>query len=150
MLEINAGLDISACVNAPTFNLHTINTTAGGTWSGCSCIQPNGNIDVGGVPTIINAIYSLPNGCLDTIDVTVSSLSVQADDTLCQNSGKYPISFNPSGGSWTTLPQNPLLSSTCSNSISDFPYVQNFEFGLNNWVHDPNNDFDWSFAVMKT
>ena len=47
VLEINAGLDISACVNAPTFNLSTINTTAGGTWSGCSCIQPNGNIDVG-------------------------------------------------------------------------------------------------------
>ena len=150
VLEINAGLDISACVNAPTFNLNTINTTAGGTWSGCSCIQPNGNIDVGGVPTIINAIYSLPNGCLDTIDVTVSSLSVQADDTLCQNSGKYPISFNPSGGSWTTLPQNPLLSSTCINSISDFPYVQNFEFGLNNWVHDPNNDFDWSFNYNST
>ena len=48
------------------------------------------------------------------------------------------------------MPQNPLLSSTCINSISDFPYVQNFEFGLNNWVHDPNNDFDWSFNYNST
>ena len=33
VLEINAGPDISACINAPTFNLNTLYTTPGGIWS---------------------------------------------------------------------------------------------------------------------
>ena len=66
VLEIFAGNDISACPNSPTFNLNSALTTPGGIWSG-NGIQSNGNINVGGFNTIINAIYTLPNGCLDTL-----------------------------------------------------------------------------------
>ena len=47
VLEIYAGDDISACINAPTFNLNSSLTTPGGSWSGSNSIQPNGDIDVG-------------------------------------------------------------------------------------------------------
>ena len=61
VLEIFAGNDISACVNAPTFNLNSSLTTPGGTWSGSTSIQSNGNIDVGPFTSVIDAIYTLPN-----------------------------------------------------------------------------------------
>ena len=72
-------------------------TTPGGVWSG-NGIQANGDINVGGSNTIINAIYTLPNGCSDTLLVSVEGVSTQLDDTICQNSGLYPLAFTPPNG----------------------------------------------------
>ncbi|MEE2953882.1 MAG: gliding motility-associated C-terminal domain-containing protein [Bacteroidota bacterium] len=145
ILEVNAGPDISACLNAPIFNLNSSITTPGGSWwSGCNCIQPNGDIDVGGLPTTITAIYTLPNGCVDTLLVNVGGISTQPDDSLCQNSGNYTLTFNPGNGIWYVPEDTIQVPSTCSNPINVFPYQQNFEIsGIGNWVHDPANDFDW-------
>lgn len=143
ILEINAGSDISACLNAPIFNLNSAITTPGGIWSGCNCIQPNGDINVGGLPTTITAVYTLPNGCSDTLLVSVGGISTQPDDTICQQSGNYPLTFSPDNGIWSVLSSNPLQNSACANPISIFPYQQDFELGFANWLHDPNNDFDW-------
>ena len=71
VLEINAGEDISTCINSPTFNLNNNLVTAGGNWSGNNLIQSNGDINVGGIPTIITGIYTLPNGCTDTLSIEV-------------------------------------------------------------------------------
>ena len=92
VLEINAGSDISACFNT-SFNLNSSVTTPGGTWSGCSCIQANGNITTGNNLAVITAIYTLPNGCSDTLLVTVSGITTPANVTLCQNSGNYGLSL---------------------------------------------------------
>ena len=87
VLEIFAGNDISACVNAPTFNLNSSLTTPGGTWSGSTSIQSNGNIDVGPFTSVIDAIYTLPNGCSDTLVVNVvNSVNIPNNFSLCQNS----------------------------------------------------------------
>ena len=40
----------------------------------------------------------------------------------------------------TTLP---LQTNSCVNTISSFPFTDNFEFGLANWTNDPLNDFNW-------
>ena len=86
VLEINAGPDISACVNAPIFNLNSSLTTAGGNWSGNN-IQANGDIDVGPFSTVIEAVYTLSNGCSDTLLVNVvNSISMPNNFSLCQNS----------------------------------------------------------------
>ena len=144
ILDINAGTDISACLNAPTFNLNTAMTSpAGGVWSGCSCIQPNGDITVGGVATVITAIYTLPNGCSDTLLVDVGGIITQPDDTLCQKEGIYTLGYSPPNGVWSVMPSNPLQISSCLNPITIFPFEDNFELGLNNWTQDPSNDFDW-------
>jgi hypothetical protein len=142
VLEINAGSDISACFNT-SFNLNSSVTTPGGTWSGCSCIQANGNITTGNNIAVITAIYTLPNGCSDTLLVTVSGITTPANFSLCQNSGNYGLSFMPTNGIWSVLPNNPQLSSSCLNPISQFPFQDGFELGLGNWTQDPNNDFDW-------
>ena len=76
VLPIEAGPDISTCLNALTFNLNTSTTTPGGIWSGCNCIQPNGDVSVGGIPTTINAIYTLPNGCSDTLNIIVENILI--------------------------------------------------------------------------
>jgi len=144
VLEVNAGPDISACPNAPTFNLNTQYTTPGGIWSGCNCIQVNGNINVGATPTTINAIYTLPNGCSDTLSVIIDNITTQADDTICQRSSNYTLNFSPIGGYWSTLPTLPLQPSICSNPTAILPYSDNFELGLINWINDPLNDFNWS------
>jgi len=144
VLEINAGSDISACVNAPTFNLNTLSTTPGGTWSGCNCIQSNGDIIVGAVPLVISAIYTLPNGCSDTLLVSVvNNITMPTGTTLCQQSGDFPLTSAPINGIWSVLPDNNILPSSCTNSITTFPDQEGWENGLNSWTHDPANDFDW-------
>jgi len=144
VLEINAGPDISVCVNAPIFNLNTLSTTPGGTWSGCNCIQLNGDITVGGSSTVISAIYTLPNGCLDTLLVSVvNNITMPAGTTLCQQSGNYPLLSSPINGVWSVLPDNAQLASSCTNPMTTFPHQEGWENGLNGWTHDPTNDFDW-------
>ena len=142
VLEINAGPDISACFNT-SFNLNTSITTPGGIWTGCSCIQPSGSITTGNSFNVITAVYTLPNGCSDTLLVTVSGITTPANFSLCQNSGNYGLSFMPANGIWSVLPNNTLLSSSCLSPISQFPFQDGFELGLGNWTQDPNNDFDW-------
>ena len=143
ILEINAGEDISVCPNAPIFNLNSSLTTPGGIWSG-NGIQSNGDINVGSSVTTIPAIYTLSNGCSDTILVNVDGINVQADDTICQNSGIYTLNFSPLNGVWSVPPVNPLINSNCITSINNFPYQIGWEGGFNNWSNDPGNDFDWS------
>ena len=144
VLEIFAGNDISACVNAPTFNLNSSLTTPGGTWSGSTSIQSNGNIDVGPFTSVIDAIYTLPNGCSDTLFVNVvNSVNIPNNFSLCQNSQDTVVVATPSGGIWSSIATNPLIASSCINSIDNFPYVESFELGLSDWTNDPNNDFDW-------
>ena len=142
VLEIDAGSDISACPNAPIFNLNSALTTPGGTWGGCSCIQSNGNISVGPIPTTISAIYTLPNGCSDTLDVIIENIITQPDDTICQKSSDYQLTYSPVNGYWHKQPTLPQQSSSCTNSIILFPNVDNFESGLISWTQDPLNDFD--------
>ena len=142
VLDIFAGNDISACPNSPVFNLNTPLTTPGGTWSG-NGIQANGDINVGGFNTVITAFYTLSNGCTDTLLITVEGINTQADDTLCQQSGNYPLIFSPPNGVWSVLPDNPLLPSSCPNAITNFPHQEGWESGFGGWTHDPNNDFDW-------
>ena len=145
VLEINAGPDISVCVNAPIFNLNTLTTTPGGSWSGCNCIQLNGDITVGGSSTIILAIYTLPNGCSDTLLVSVvNNITMPAGTTLCQQSGNYPLLSSPINGVWSVLPDNTQLASSCTNPITTFPHQEGWENGLNGWTHDIANDFDWT------
>ena len=144
VLEIFAGNDISACVNAPTFNLNSSLTTPGGTWSGSTSIQSNGNIDVGPFTSVIDAIYTLPNGCSDTLVVNVvNSVNIPNNFSLCQNSQDTVVIATPSGGIWSSIATNPLIASSCINSIDNFPYVESFELGLSDWTNDLNNDFDW-------
>ena len=142
VLEVNAGPNISACFNT-SFNLNSSVTTLGGVWSGCSCIQANGNITTGNSFNVITAIYTLPNGCSDTLLVTVSGITTPANFSLCQNSGNYGLSFTPANGIWSVLPGNPQQSSSCLNPIFQFPFQDGFELGLSNWTQDPTNDFDW-------
>ena len=144
VLEINAGEDISACINSPTFNLYSSSTTTGGIWSGSSSIQNNGDINVGPFVSIIEAVYTLPNGCSDTLLVNVvNNINMPNNLVLCQNSHDTIIIPNPSGGIWSTPTINTLLPSLCLNSIDDFPYVESFESSFLNWSNDINNDFDW-------
>ena len=144
VLEINAGPDISVCVNTPIFNLNTALTTTGGSWSGCTCIQPNGDIIVGSIPTVITAIYTLPNGCSDTLIVSVvNEITMPVDTTLCQQSGNVSLISEPINGIWSVLPSNNISASICTNPIITFPHQEGWESGLNGWTHDPNNDFDW-------
>ena len=42
------------------------------------------------------------------------------------------------------------MNSGCSNSIVNYPYQQKWENGIANWVHDPNNDFDWTVRTGGT
>ncbi|MDC3105055.1 PKD domain-containing protein, partial [bacterium] len=151
VLEIFAGNDISACVNAPTFNLNSSLTTPGGTWSGSTSIQSNGNIDVGPLTLVIDAIYTLPNGCSDTLVVNVvNSVNIPNNFSLCQNSQDTVVVATPSGGIWSSIATNPLIASSCINSIDNFPYVESFELGLSDWTNDPNNDFDWVTNINGT
>jgi hypothetical protein len=143
VLGVNAGPNISACFNT-TFNITTSTTTPGGTWSStCNCVQVNGDITTGNGPSVITAIYTLPNGCSDTLLVTVAGITTQDDDTLCQNSGNYGLTFMPVDGVWSVLPDNPQQPSSCLSPILQFPFQDGFELGLSNWVQDPTNDFDW-------
>ena len=151
VLEINAGDDISACVNSPTFNLNSAMTTPGGSWSGSSSIQSNGDINVGSSSTVINAIYTLPNGCSDTLLVNVvNSISMPNSFSLCQNSVDTIISASPFGGLWSNPPINPLSPSSCLNSVNTFPHVESFESGLSDWNNDVSNDFDWVINTNGT
>ncbi len=142
VLGVNAGPDISACLNT-TFNLNSSVTTPGGSWSGCNCIQANGILTTPNFPTVITAIYTLPNGCSDTLLITVAGISVQMDDTICQSSGVYNLTYSPPNGVWSVLPDTTQLVSACSSSVAAFPYQQGFELGFGDWTHDPLNDFDW-------
>ena len=142
ILEIFAGNDISACPNSSTFNLNTSLTTPGGTWSG-NGIQANGNINVGGVNNVITAFYTLPNGCRDTLYITVEGVNTQVPGPICQQSGTYPLSYSPPNGIWSVLPDNPQLPSNCSNPIIAFPHQEGWESGFGGWTPDPINDFDW-------
>jgi len=150
VLDIYAGPDISVCPNAPTFNLTTSATTPGGTWSGCNCIQPNGDISVGGIPTTIIAIYTLPNGCSDSLNIIIDNIITQADDTICQKTSSFPLIFSPPNGYWSVLPTLPLQASSCASPISSFPFSDNFELGLINWANDPLNDFNWTLNSGST
>lgn len=144
VLPVEAGPDIAVCPNAPTFNLNTSATTPGGIWSGCNCLLANGDITVGAFPSTFGAIYTLPNGCLDTLEVVVQDIVTQADDTLCQKEANYTLTFSPPNGYWTTPPTLPLQSSSCANAIATFPFSDPFETGLTNWTNDPLNDFNWT------
>ncbi len=151
VLEIYAGDDISACINAPTFNLNSSLTTPGGTWSGSNLIQTNGDITVGPNATVIEAVYTLANGCSDTLLVdVVNSINVPNNFSICQNSLDTLLDANPTGGVWSSTTTNTLLPSSCLFSIENFPYTESFELGLSNWTNDLNNDFDWVTNVNGT
>jgi len=150
VLGVNAGPNISACFNT-NFNITTSSTTPGGTWSStCNCVQANGNITTGNGPSVITAIYTLPNGCSDTLLITVAGVTTQIDDTLCQNSGNYGLSFTPVNGVWSVFPDNPQQPSLCLNTVLQFPFQDGFELGLSNWTQDPANDFDWVVSSGTT
>tara|TARA_B100001250_G_scaffold115257_1_gene97646 strand:- start:4321 stop:8340 length:4020 start_codon:yes stop_codon:yes gene_type:complete len=151
VLDIYAGPDISVCINTASFNLNTVSTTPGGTWSGCPCIQPNGDIIVGATPVNIDAIYTLPNGCSDTLAVSViNNITMPADTTLCQQSGNFPLIPQPPNGLWSVTPDNNLINSSCQNPIISFPHQESWENGLNNWTHDIMNDFDFTINQYGT
>ena len=145
VLEVDAGNNLSACINSSVFNLNSNSSPSGGVWSGSANIQANGDVLVGSSPAVLNAIYTLANGCSDTLSIdVVNNIVMPADTTLCQNSGNYSLSHSPSGGVWSVVPSNNLLPSNCSFSISSFPLQESWENGFNLWVQDPNNDFDWT------
>lgn len=151
VLDIYAGSDISVCVNTALFNLNTASTTPGGSWSGCPCIQPNGDIIVGPIPLNIYAIYTLPNGCSDTLIVSVTNnITMPADTTLCQQSGNIPLIPQPSNGLWSVNPNNNQVNSSCLNPIINFPHQESWENGLNSWTHDIMNDFNFTINQYGT
>ena len=151
VLDIFAGKDISVCVGAQNFNLNTTLTTNGGLWSGSVYIQSNGDFIVPNSPMTIQAIYTLPNNCSDTLELSVvNSITMPASTTYCQKSGYYNFTVQPANGVWNTLPVNPQSTSLCPNSIDDFPYEQGWEGGLNGWTNDINNDFDWIVSSGPT
>jgi hypothetical protein len=151
VLDIYAGPDISVCINTASFNLNTANTTLGGSWSGCPCIQPNGDIIVGAIPVNIDAIYTLPNGCSDTLLVSViNNITMPTDTTLCQQSGNFPLNPQPQNGFWSVTPDNNLINSSCTNPIISFPHLEGWENGLNNWTHDVLNDFNLTIHQYGT
>ncbi|GIS08776.1 MAG: hypothetical protein CM15mP112_08880 [Flavobacteriales bacterium] len=76
----------------------------------------------------IQAIYTLPNNCSDTLEISiVNSITMPASSTYCQKSGYYNITVQPANGVWNILPVNPQSTSICPNSIDDFPYEQGWE-----------------------
>ena len=151
ILDINAGNDISVCAGSNMFNLNTSITTPGGIWSGSIYIQPNGDFTPPLTPTIISAIYSLPNGCSDTLDILVTDdIVMPLASVFCQSSGNYSLTPNPINGIWSVEPDNPQLISSCLNSIDVYPYEQGWENGFTSWINDPTNDFDWSLNSGPT
>ncbi|MFN5842849.1 MAG: PKD domain-containing protein [Bacteroidota bacterium] len=143
-LLANAGNGFSICVNAPAFNLNTLNPTpVGGTWSGNGVV--GGNFNPAGLSGQQILTYSLGAGtCLttDTIHIFVNPLPVmnvnspvfciEDDATLIVN-GANTYSWSPSTGlsatTGSSVIANPTVTTTytitgtnsltgCSNSIN--------------------------------
>ena len=66
-----------------------------------------------------------------------------SNSIMGHNSQDTSLIATPSGGIWTSIVNNPIIPSSCLNSINSFPHIESFELGLSNWTNDANNDFDW-------
>ena len=94
-----AGPDLSLCASGLPVNL-TTGTPAGGIWSGTHVNSITGTF----TPVVygnFTSYYTL-NGCMDSLNVLVDTLSFAYDtDTLCSNSAPVYIPFSPIGGTWS-------------------------------------------------
>lgn len=91
------------CPGSPNFNIWTNNP--GGNFTGTGIVDPLlGTFDpILAGPGVHNVTYSNPP-CSDLNKIiTVGTATIQADDTLCSNAGKYTPTFNPNGGTWSGL-----------------------------------------------
>lgn len=93
--------DISLCLNASPVNLTA--TPAGGTWSGEGIINPSGifHPDTAGAG-VHTVYYTRPNGCVDSVEVTVLQINIGYDEAACPGTAPFMVSeFAPSGGTWS-------------------------------------------------
>lgn len=95
--QIDAGTDIAGCLGSSPFPLSGI--PAGGLWSGSVYVNPAGLFNPAAKGSYKLA-YTFA-GCTDSITVIVDTIALQANDSICQNSGDYSLAFLPPNGQWT-------------------------------------------------
>lgn len=94
--------DFSICQSEPAQTL-TANP-GGGTWSGPGILNPTAGTflpDSAG-PGVHDIIYTLPNGCSDTLVITVQSFDAGPPEAACPGTAPFNVSgFTPAGGTWS-------------------------------------------------
>ena len=132
-LTVNAGDDLTFCVNDPAFSLLNESNRPGGSWSGNGV---SGNLFSPGVAGIgnhqLNYTFTDAFGCMatDSKNVTVNnSTSVDAgpDVSVCNTSGLIDLSqsVSPQGGIWSGpgISGNSFNASQVGNGIYDLVYT---------------------------
>lgn len=114
------GEDITICQTAEPVTLST--SIPGGSWSGTGIVPGQGSTwDPRRLGNNLSdrVIYTDPNGCSDTLNVTILPLDAGPDEAACPGSSPFPLAAAlPPGGSWSgpgTTPQglfNPAASGT--------------------------------------
>ena len=96
--DIWAGNDQASCEGAAPFMLVDFEP-AGGTWSGPN-VTPGGLFDPNSLGTF-ELEYAAPNGCVDSITVTVGPIVIPAVAPVCQSAEPFNMTATPFGGEWT-------------------------------------------------
>ncbi len=108
-ITVDAGIDLSFCLNSAVYSLTNDGSILGGTWSGPGVSQGNFDASKAGVGNVVlTYTYKDAFGCsaLDTRNVTVNSIptiTAGPDATVCTTASTIDLTTAefPLGGSWT-------------------------------------------------
>jgi hypothetical protein len=126
----NAGVDRTACLNSPSFEL--TGSPAGGTWSGDVLVTSAGVFN----PTVLGdhtLTYTFGSGsCLTTdemiVNVNAPTVNAGSDIYLCQSNEPFELTSGlPNGGAWAgnSISNGAFTPSTVGNTTITYSFTEN-------------------------
>ncbi|RZV68505.1 MAG: choice-of-anchor D domain-containing protein, partial [Flavobacteriaceae bacterium] len=119
----------------------TLITTIDNGYTGCCNDSYSTTLSLGCLPDANNYYITMYdtygdgwNGAASNITITSGGTTVLTNSGASASPGGTNLNFNVSGGCTTS----------CSSTVSAFPYTEGFETGIGQWAQSTSDNFDWS------
>ncbi|NNL60616.1 MAG: choice-of-anchor D domain-containing protein, partial [Flavobacteriaceae bacterium] len=119
----------------------TLITTIDNGYTGCCNDSYSTTVSLGCLPDANNYYITMYdtygdgwNGAASNITITSGGTTVLTNSGASASPGGTNLNFNVSGGCTTS----------CSSTVSAFPYTEGFETGIGQWAQSTSDNFDWS------
>ncbi len=121
-------------------------------------LTANPNDPINGVHTIVNQSYEEVNNFTTSVSAIADGQDGKWDFSLIDNGAPVNTSYcfrmvesnDAVLDTYTVIPEITTASSFCPSSVNVFPYNQDFEGSIGDWVQSTDDDIDWDINSGTT